>query len=145
MLTRFEIKDGLLTLHHLGTASFLLISPDEATVMRIYNDGQPFSLPGGRLHFMHWTRFFNSSAENLPAMVEIELRGVPAHVWDMDTATQILSDCCLPCGTHPDTANQRNVFHLAAWCSWPGDIPTAIDLEVPEPEVAARVWGVGGS
>ena len=87
---------------------------------------------------MRWTRFFNSSAGNLPETMEIELRGVPAHVWDMDTATQILSDCCLPCGIHPETAIQRNVFRLAAWCSCPGDVPPAIDLEVPEPEVAAR-------
>ena len=49
---RFEIEDALLTLQHLGTASFLLISPDEATAAIIFNGGRTFTLPGGRLHFL---------------------------------------------------------------------------------------------
>jgi hypothetical protein len=50
---------------------------------------------------------------------------------------QLLNEWCLLCGVHPVTAAQRKIFHFAAWCSNPGDIPPEIDLEIPEPEVPA--------
>jgi len=42
----------------------------------------------------------------------------------------------VPCAIHPETATQRQVFRLAAWCSSPSSIPTLIDLVIPELEVA---------
>lgn len=135
---RFEIEAGLLSLHHLGRASYLLISPDETTARRISSTRRPISIPLGRLHIQRWSRLHNSSGGLLPIAMEIELRGIPTHAWDLDTAAQLLSDCCIPCGVHPETASQRKVFRLGAWCSDPGAIPPEIDLEIPEPEVIGR-------
>ena len=140
---RFEIEDGLLAIHSLGPASFLLISPDDATATRIFNGGRPFNLPPARLHLMRWSRFLGSSASSLPSRVEVDLRGIPAHAWDLDTAAQLLDDWCLPCDVHPMTAIQRKTFRLAAWCSNPGDIPPVIQLEIAEPWVAAGSGATG--
>jgi hypothetical protein len=129
----------LLSLHHLGRASeYLLISPDETAARRISSTRRPISIPLGRLHIQRWSRLHNSSGGLLPIAMEIELRGIPTHAWDLDTAAQLLSDCCIPCGVHPETASQRKVFRLGAWCSDPGAIPPEIDLEIPEPEVIGR-------
>jgi hypothetical protein len=133
---RFEIEGSSLVIHRLGPASFLLISPDEATASRIFKGGLPFSLPPGRLYIMRWLRFLNSSAGILPSTVEADLRGISAHAWDSDTAAQLLNEWCLSCGVHPMTAIQRETFRLATWCSNPKDIPPIIELVIPEPAVA---------
>jgi len=130
---RFEIEERLLSLLPLGPASLLLISPDELSASRIFNDGRPLIISTGRLHVKRWSRFLFSVAGNLPSAMEIELRGIPAHAWDVDTASQLLSDCCLPCGLLPGTDRQRETLHLVAWCSSPKDIPPVMDLEIPEP------------
>lgn len=83
---------------------------------------------------MRWSRFLNS-AGILPSSVEVDLRGIPAHAWDSDTA-QLLNEWCLPYGVHPMTAIQRETFRLATWCSNPEDIPPVIELVIPEPAVA---------
>jgi len=136
--SRFEIEESSLAIHRLGPASYLLISPDSATATRVIGDGRPINLPPGRLHVSRWSRFLSSSANSLPTNVEIELRGIPAHAWELDTAAQLLGDCCLPCAIHPVSDAQREFFRFAAWCSNPGDIPPMIDLVLPEPAVAAR-------
>ena len=123
----------MLSLYPLGPASFLLVSPDELSATTILNDGRPLIIPSGRLHAMRWSRFLLASAGNLPSATEIELRGIPAHAWDLDTASRLLSDCCLPCGLHHRTNVQRDVFRLVAWCSNPRDIPLGIDLVISEP------------
>jgi hypothetical protein len=122
---QFEIEVSLLVIHCLGLASFLLISPDEATATIILSNDQLINLSSGRLHVMRWSCFLTSSTSVLPSIVEVELTGIPAHAWELDTAAQLFSDCCLPCGVHPMSDTQREVFRLAA-----------IDLEIPEPEVA---------
>ncbi|PVH34052.1 hypothetical protein PAHAL_8G125000 [Panicum hallii] len=59
---RFKIEESLLSIHSLGPACSLLISPDELTATRIFNDGRPLSVPLGRVHVMRWSRFLLSSA-----------------------------------------------------------------------------------
>lgn len=85
---RFEIEEALLSIQALGLASFLLISPDEHSATRIFNDGHPFSIPPGRLLVMRWSRFLHSSATSFSHAVEVELKRIPAHAWDVETASQ---------------------------------------------------------
>ena len=99
---RFEIDVNLLSIVNLGTASFLLISPDEHMATRIFNRGRPISVPPGRLHVMRWSRFFQSSAEIFPTAMDVELRGIPAHAWELETVSQLLGDHCVPGAVHPD-------------------------------------------
>lgn len=132
--SRFEIEEQ--SLNNFGPANFLLISPDEQSATRIFNNGRPLVIPPARLHLMRWSRFLHSEAAAFPSAVDVELRGIPAHAWDMETPEQLLGDDCVPCAIHPETATQHQVFRLAAWCSSPSSIPPLIDLVIPEPEVA---------
>jgi len=136
---RFEIEEGSLSILPLGHARFLLILPDENSASRIYNGGRPLFIPPGRLHLMRWSRFLGSSAALFPHDVEVELKGVPAHAWDEETAAHLLRDHCIPRGTHPETAIQRDVFRIAALCSDPCNLPPVVDLVIPEPPVAGVV------
>ncbi|KAG2543044.1 hypothetical protein PVAP13_9NG718200 [Panicum virgatum] len=120
---RFEIEETLLSIIDFGHARFLLISPDEFSATRILNDGRPLSIPPGRIHFMRWTRFFQSFAAAFTMPMEVELRGIPTHAWELETVLQLLSGCCVPSVVHPDTDIQREVFRITAWCSSPSCIP----------------------
>ncbi|RLN11892.1 hypothetical protein C2845_PM09G14320 [Panicum miliaceum] len=133
---RFEIEENLLSLHNFGPAKFLLISPDEQSATRIFNNGRPLVVPPARLHLMRSSRFLHSEAAIFSSAVEVELRGIPAHGWDVETASQLLGDGCVPCDIHPETGTQRQVFRLAAWRSSPSSIPPLIDLVIPESAVA---------
>jgi len=94
--SRFEIEEHLLSLHNFGPANFLLISPDEQSATRIFNNGRPLVIPPARLHLMRWSRFLHSEAAAFPSAVDVELRGILAHAWDMETAAQLLGDDCVP-------------------------------------------------
>jgi len=71
----------------------------------------------------------------LPQMVDVEVRGVPAHVWKLETAEHLLDEWCWVHALHPDTVQRRDYssFRLSAWCSSPERIPAAMDLVVVEP------------
>ncbi|KAG2586605.1 hypothetical protein PVAP13_5NG062381 [Panicum virgatum] len=84
---RFKIEETLLSIIDFGHARFLLISPDEFSATRILNDGRPLSIPPGRIHFMRWTRFFQSSAAAFTMPMEVELRGIPTHAWELETVS----------------------------------------------------------
>jgi len=60
----------------------------------VLNGGRALVTLDLRLHVMRWTRFLYSSANSLPAAVEIDLKGIPAHAWDYKTAQLLLSDHC---------------------------------------------------
>ena len=77
-----------------------------------------------------------AEGETMRYRVLLEIRGIPAHAWDLETVTKLLGDDCVPCTIPPATEGQRDVFRLTAWCSSPSSIPPLIDLVIPEPAVA---------
>ncbi|KAG2587500.1 hypothetical protein PVAP13_5NG145005, partial [Panicum virgatum] len=125
---RFEIEENLLSLHSFGSANFLLISPDEQLATRIFNNGRPLVFPPVRLHVMRWSRFLHSEAAFFSSAMDVELRGIPAHAWDLETVAQLLGDNCIPCGLPPETTTNRKVYRLTAWCSSPSSILPEVDL-----------------
>lgn len=68
-------------------------------------------------------------------LVEVEIRGVPAHVWELETAEHLLDEWCWISALHPDTIDRRDysTFRLSAWCLQPEKIPAAMELVVVEP------------
>ena len=99
---RFEITEASLALQRHGPASFLLFLPSEEATERVLNGGRPIISPSFRLHVMRWTRFLRSTAATLPFAVDVELRGIPAHAWEMATAEQLLNHFCWINDAHPD-------------------------------------------
>jgi hypothetical protein len=112
---RFEVEEDRLLLHRWGPASFLLTLPSVEMADLIYNGGRPFITSSVRLHIMRWTRFLNATASCLPSAVEVEIRGIPAHAWELSTAELLLDEWCWVDGLHPSVPERRDVFKLKAW------------------------------
>ncbi|CAO2205839.1 unnamed protein product [Urochloa humidicola] len=132
---RFGIDVDVLTLFRSGPASFILLLADDESTTRVYNGGQPIIDESLRLHVMRWRRLIGSSVSSLPTAVDIELRGIPAHAWDLATSEQLLNEFCWIGGIHPANDERRDVFRVAAWCSTPERIPTEMDLDIIEPQL----------
>ncbi|KAG2580079.1 hypothetical protein PVAP13_6NG254700 [Panicum virgatum] len=139
---RFEVEEELLRIHRWGPASFLLTLPSDELVDRIYNGGRPLITASVHLHFMRWTRFLNSTASNLPSAIEVEVRGIPAHAWELSTAELLLDEWCWIDGLHPSVTERRDVVRLKAWRSCHGNIPAEMELEIVEPPLAGSELGV---
>jgi len=136
--SRFEIEEDMLILRPLGSASFLLILPTGALFERVYNGGRPIITTTARLHIMRWTRLHRSSAASLHVAVEVEIRGIPPHAWELSTAELLLDEYCGIAAVHPCTEDRRDVFQLRAWCSNPADFPAKMDLEIVQPPMDAE-------
>ncbi|CAO2144164.1 unnamed protein product [Urochloa humidicola] len=135
MASRFEIEVSSLSLKRFGEGRFLLILPNVDTAVRVFDGGRPFisTSPPLRLHLRRWDRLLDSRAASLDCPVEVELRGIPAHAWDLSTAELLLCDGCWIGGVHPDVADRRDVYKVMAWCSCPASILTELELEIVEP------------
>jgi hypothetical protein len=117
---------------------FLLVLPDSGAANRVFNRGLPLHSPGFSLFFKRWTRLSHAEVASLPIAVEVELRGIPTHAWEMATVQQLLSGSCWVRSMHSDTAARRDLstFQVSAWCSRPEAIPPVIDLLIPKPAPA---------
>jgi hypothetical protein len=107
---RFEIDEARLTLHPWGLSSFLLILPNEELAGTVFNGGHPIVTNSARLHVMRWTRFIQASATSLLVAVEVELKGIPAHAWELGTAEVLLDELCCIDVVHPNNAIRRDAF-----------------------------------
>jgi hypothetical protein len=96
----------------------------------------PFVSPTVRLHIKRWSRqALVVGGRALPVPVDIELRGIPAHLWGLETASHLLDEHCLIRDVHPASAEgvDLSVFKLSAWCDEPVLVPTELDLLAEEP------------
>ena len=90
--SRFEIEEASLSLLCFGPEQFLLILLGVELVERVLNCRRPIITLSLRLHVMRWTRFLHATAASLPVTVEINLRGIPAHAWELATVAQLLNE-----------------------------------------------------
>lgn len=84
-----------------------------------YNGSQPFVSSAVRLHIMCWSRFFRSSGASLACAVDVEISGIPAHAWSLETVELLLDETCAVREVHPSTGDRRDIFWLSAWCVRP--------------------------
>ncbi|RLN25217.1 hypothetical protein C2845_PM07G39880 [Panicum miliaceum] len=91
------------------------------------------------LIFRQWTRLANASMITLYHQVTLELEGIPAHAWDLDTANKLLSPHCWIERLEPATTSKTDMsyFTLTAWTRDPFSIPTFKALQIAEPETPA--------
>lgn len=68
--------------------------------------------------------------------VTIELEGVPAHAWSLDTAAKILAPACwIQCvDLASDGKSDMSAFRLTAWTNDPSAIPKVVNLIIVENE-----------
>jgi hypothetical protein len=72
--------------------------------------------------------------------LDIELEGVPAHLWGVGTAELLLDGLCMVQGLHPDSIDSMDmaVLKLRAWCFSTDSLPAVLDLHVQEPLVVGE-------
>jgi hypothetical protein len=77
---------------------------------------------------------------SLPILKDIELEGVPAHLWGVETAVLLLDGMCMVQGLHPDSVDNvdLSVLKIRAWCFSPDGLPAVLELHVQEPIVVAE-------
>ncbi|KAJ1288277.1 hypothetical protein BS78_02G078500 [Paspalum vaginatum] len=139
---RFGLAEGPLVLRRVSATEFILFLADEATAVRVFDGGKPVISPSLQLHVARWTRFFRSSGAALCHEVDVEIRGIPVHAWDVGTATLLLDEFCLVSEVEADALDRRDALRLRAWSSQPGLIPRAMDLLIKEPH--APLYPTGG-
>jgi hypothetical protein len=94
-----------------------------------------FRGPLFNLKFKRWSRLAHAEAARLPALVDVEVHGIPAHAWDRSTAEYLLRDSCIITDIHPGTSlkNDLSSFRLRAWCSNTDLFPRSMKLLIVEP------------
>jgi hypothetical protein len=69
---------------------FIVFLPDIATADQVFNGSALLQASGFLLFFRQWTRVAHAKVAALLALVQVELRGIPAHLWRRSTAQQLL-------------------------------------------------------
>jgi hypothetical protein len=129
-----------LEFHRLYPRDYLLVLPDKATVVVVFNDDHPIQFPPFTVVCRWWSCFKGATGAALPNLVDVELSGVPVHVWELEMIEHLLDEWCWVSNLHLDTVNRRNyaAFQLRAWCDRPELVPSAMDLIIIEPSVQAE-------
>jgi hypothetical protein len=90
----FSINLASLAISRAAPEDFLLTLPDTGAADRVLNGGAPLHGPGFFLLFKRWTKLALTEVVVLPVSVDVELRGIPAHAWEVSTTQQILGSLC---------------------------------------------------
>jgi hypothetical protein len=88
---------------------FIIFLPDSVTTDRVFNGGSPLHAPGFSVFLRRWTRVAHGQAAVLPSFIQVELRGIPVHVWSKATTQQLL-------GKPSEARRDLAVFRLSVWC-----------------------------
>ncbi|GJN12792.1 hypothetical protein PR202_ga31104 [Eleusine coracana subsp. coracana] len=122
---RFALLDNSLAFHRVSSNEGLLVLAQM----------NPCQVPPLSLHFKRWSRFMKATGVALLSLVEVELEGIPAHAWELETAEHLLDEWCWVRALHPSTVNCQDCssFKLSAWCSAPEHILPEMNLAIVEP------------
>jgi hypothetical protein len=93
---RFGLDADTLRLRRAAPGSFLVLFPSEDLVVRVVSEGSSLHVPPLRLHVKRWSRqAFASGSSVLSSLIDVELRGIPAHLWGLETPEVLLGPYCL--------------------------------------------------
>jgi len=138
---RIAIEAESLVLRRASPSSYLLVLPDMALVDRLVGLQQPVRSPSFNFSLLckRWNRLAGAHARVLPFLLDVELRGIPAHVWETSTVERLLSPHDWVQQVHPDTLalSDLSCFRCLGWSTDPSALPSARELWVVEPPMAA--------
>jgi hypothetical protein len=140
LASRISLEADALHIRRAASNSFFVFFPSEDLASRALLDGQSLFVPPVRLHLRRWSRQTSASGGgSLPIFKDIELEGVPAHLWGVETAVLLLDGLCMVQGLHPDSVGSvdLSVLRIRAWCFSPDGLPAVLELHVQEPTVVA--------
>jgi hypothetical protein len=137
LISRYDLEADALDLRRVAPSTFVALLPNVELADRVFNGGQSLYAPP-LLHIRRWSRHFMASGGSaLPRLLDVELLGLPIHLWEIRTAEQLLDEHCIILDLHDDTKDggDLSVFKLRVWCADPGGLPSIIDLHVEESSV----------
>jgi len=130
------VAEGDLSVKFYHHGSFLVLCSTQLVRDRILA-ASPIPLASTFLSLRPWTRLVNAEQDMLFYKVEIEVDGIPAHAWDLDTASKLLAPQCWIERQDEATASKSDMstFKVSAWTKDPASIPAAKTLLIAEPEI----------
>lgn len=137
---RIEVVVSSLVLRRASSSSYLLVLPDLALVERLVGLQQSIRSSGFSFSLLckRWSRLTGAQGRVLPFLIDIELRGIPSHVWKTSIVDRFLSPHAWLQHVHPDTLGLTDLscFRCLAWSADPSAIPSSKELWVLEPPTA---------
>lgn len=138
---KFDLVPALLDIRRSGPIEFLVYMADEESAINLSNNNnQPAGNGVVRLHCRRWTRHLHAAGGVLPALIDVELRGVSAHAWEVPTAESLLNPYGWVLQVHESTRNREDysAFRVTIWCFNPTCLPLSRDLIIVEPWAGAE-------
>jgi hypothetical protein len=94
LASRVSLEADALHLRHVASNSFLVFFPSEDMASRAFIGGQSLFVPPVRLHLRRWSRrALASGGGSLPLLKDIEVEGVPAHLWGLEPLSSYWMVC----------------------------------------------------
>jgi hypothetical protein len=135
LATKMDVEVASLVLRRASSSSYLLFLPDAESVDRLVGLRQPLRSPEFSLLCKRWSRLAGAVGRTLPCLLDVELRGIPAHVWETSTVEQFLSPHAWIDHVHSNTLELTDLstFRCSVWCTDSSTIPRSKELWVVEP------------
>ncbi|CAO2189399.1 unnamed protein product [Urochloa humidicola] len=138
--SRINVEADSLVLRSTSGSTYLLVLPNMDMVELLVGQRQPLRSATFSFSLLckKWNRLAGAAGRVLPCLVDMELQGIPAHVWETSTVAQFLNPYAWIQDVHPDTHNLADLssFRCSAWCHDPAAIPQSRELWVAEPPIA---------
>jgi hypothetical protein len=118
LASKYGLEADALQIRRAASNSYLAFFPSVEHVVRALAGGHSISIPPLRLHLRRWShQVLASGGGALPVLMDVELGGIPAHLWGIDTTEHLLGGHCIVQGLHPDSADgtDMSVLKLKAW------------------------------
>jgi hypothetical protein len=126
----YGVPEDAFSLHRHQPEDFLIIFRDR-TVLEHVLHAPPLPVADMVLRFRRWRRFAAADAESMRYRVLVELRGIPAHAWSVETALGDACACPEPTSATVARENLRR-FQVAVWCIDPDLIPNnVVTIRIP--------------
>jgi hypothetical protein len=90
----YELQVESLEFHRLSPGDYLLVLPYEVAAVAIFNGGHPIQIPPFNMVCRRWLCFKGATRAALPNLVNVEIGGVLAHVWELETVKHLLDKWC---------------------------------------------------
>ncbi|KAM0900768.1 hypothetical protein ACQ4PT_020419 [Festuca glaucescens] len=134
IVQRFPSLAGHLSAHRFWPAELLVVFDSQAHRDEVY-DAVPLDASEFSLRFSPWNRQLQATRRVFRYRVHLEVVGVPATAWNMDTAKTILGSSSWVERLGTETASRADMgnFQITAWTDDPGLIPRVKELWLAEP------------
>jgi hypothetical protein len=112
---------------------FLLVFWHRIDADRILHGEPPVGAPF-KLSFMRWWPEARASVAPMLFKVLLDLRGIPAHLWDLEIAQCVIRSSSLIIQAALVALSKRDMktFAVVSWCIDPDPIPEQVVLVIPE-------------